>query len=341
MLRIGRIKSSIVRASIAFAFLMGYANFQFASGFELPAQCDPTKVVTAESCVKCHAAEYKVWQRTPHFRTFEQLHRTAQAKQIAQRMGISSIKRGGICVDCHYTPKQKSGKVRVVSGVSCESCHGAARDWISVHNDYGQYGTTPETESKEHRLRRLTTSIQLGMRNPNNLYLIARSCLNCHTVPNEKLVNVGGHNAGTLDFDLVKYSQGMVRHNFLRGKGINVPSDQNRIRVMYLSGIIADLEFSTRATGKATSRGRFGMTVANRAAQKAIQLKKIQDQLKHPLIEKILAAFAKAELRTNNSRQLEEIANVIQKHGQQLAFEIDGSQLAFLDELIPSPSQYK
>ncbi len=308
---------------------------------DTPPQCNPAKVVTAKSCIKCHANEFQVWKQTPHFKTFDELHRKPKAKEIAQKMGISSIKRGGICVDCHYTPKLKGDKVRVVSGISCESCHGAAQDWINVHNDYGEYGVTKETESPEHQIKRLETSIELGMRNPGNVYLVARSCLNCHTVPNEKLVNVAGHAAGSLDFDFVAWSQGMVRHNFLRGNGENVPSDKNRLRVMYLCGIIADLEFSTRATAKASENGKFGQTVAKRAAEKAVLLQKIQEQAKLPHIEKILVAFSQAELRTNNSVQLQEIANIIQKNGQELAFDLDGKTLEFLDTMIPSSDQYK
>lgn len=57
------------------------------------------------------------------------------------------------------------------------------------------------------------------MRNPSNLDLVAQSCLNCHTAPNEELVNKGGHNVGTLDFELVAWSQGKVRHNFVRSEG--------------------------------------------------------------------------------------------------------------------------
>ena len=57
------------------------------------------------------------------------------------------------------------------------------------------------------------------MRNPVNVYLLAQSCYRCHTVPDERLVNVGGHHAGSLDFELVSWSQGTVRHNFVRTDG--------------------------------------------------------------------------------------------------------------------------
>lgn len=140
-------------------------------------QCDPNKVITSETCIKCHANEYEVWRQTPHCKTFDTLHRSPAAQTIARRMGISSIKRGKICIDCHYTTQTKAETVKVVSGISCESCHGAAADWVNVHNNYGGFGITRQHESESHRLQRLSTSMELGMRNPLNPYLIARSCL--------------------------------------------------------------------------------------------------------------------------------------------------------------------
>ena len=34
---------------------------------------------------------------------------------------------------------------------SCESCHGAAQDWLELHSDYGGPNLTRELESREHR----------------------------------------------------------------------------------------------------------------------------------------------------------------------------------------------
>ena len=98
---------------------------------------DPAKVLSADACVKCHAAEVNVWKNTPHSKTFEQLHRTPEAKQIARRLGVRSIKYDGRCVACHYTQQMDEGRAVTVAGVSCESCHGAATDWLDVHQDYG------------------------------------------------------------------------------------------------------------------------------------------------------------------------------------------------------------
>ena len=306
-----------------------------------PEPCDPAKVLTAGTCVKCHAAETEVWKGTAHFRTFEQLHRSSQAKEIAQKMGISSIKRSNVCVQCHYTQQVQEGATRVVSGISCESCHGAAKDWIFLHNDYGGLGITKETESATHREERLRTSITNGMRNPHNLYLIARSCLACHTVPHEKLVNVGGHVAGSAEFDFVAWSQGKIKHNFYSHNGKNIVSSPERLRLMYLVGLVAELEFSTRATAQATEKGNYGITVAKRAAETSQQLFTIQQTLRHPLLEELLTAFASAELSTNNSSELNQVADRIRQAGERLADQLQGRDLSFLDAQIPPANKYK
>jgi len=226
-------------------------------------KCNPASVLGAESCAKCHEHELSQWKQTPHYATFESLHRKPEAKEIVKKLGLKSVKRNDVCVNCHYTRQEVGDRVRVVAGVSCESCHGGAKDWLALHNDYGGPAATRADESAEHRRQRIEASVAAGMNNPANLYLIARQCLACHTTPDEKLVNVGGHAPGSLDFELVSWSQGMVRHNFLRTQGTaNATLSPAQLRVMYVVGVMADLEASFRATAQATTKATFGTTSA-------------------------------------------------------------------------------
>ncbi len=313
-----------------------------AQSFAQNVKCDPTKVMTYKACAKCHANEISVWRQTPHFRTFEELGRRPEAKQICSNLGLRSVKRSDVCIDCHFTVQETGGKAKPVSGISCESCHGASEDWLTAHNDYGGPTETAETESPEHAIERLATATEYGMRNTRNLYAIASSCLNCHTVPNEELVNVGGHTAGTEDFELVSWSQGKVRHNFLRTDGqSNARSDSNRLRVMYVVGLIADLEHSTRATANATTKSTYGTKVANRAARTAVKLYEVQQKIQSPDVQAALEAFAGAELKINNYDALTSIADQIQSAGEQFSDSVDGSQLEAVDAMLPDPSQYK
>ena len=307
-----------------------------------PPQCDPSKVNTAETCAKCHSNEVQTWKQTPHYKTFEQLSRNPEAKQICSNLGLRSVKRSDVCIDCHFTTKEIDGRVKAIAGVSCESCHGASVDWLSVHNDYGGPLATKEDETPEHRAMRLDESTSLGMRNTSDLYLIASSCYQCHTVPNERLVNVGGHNTGSDDFELVRWSQGTVRHNFLRTNGeYNAQSTSGRLRVMYVVGLIADLEFSTRATANATEKTTYGLRVANRAAKAAVKLYQVQQKIDNAFVQSALEAFAGAELRVNNRASLLVTADQIQVAGRQFARSSNGSELAAIDEFLPDPSTYK
>ena len=307
-----------------------------------PPQCDPASVLSYESCAKCHRSEVRVWKQTPHFKTFEQLARDPKASEICNNLGLRSVKRSAVCINCHFTLQTKGDRDKPISGISCESCHGAAADWLEVHNDYGGNTGTRETETVDHRDERLALSTAYGMRNTRDLYLIASSCYHCHTVPNEELVNVGGHNAGSMDFELVRWSQGQIRHNFLRSNGQeNSVSGIERLRVMYVVGLIADLEFSTRATANATQKSTYGLAVASRAAKTASQLMELQKIIKVPEVEGVLSAFSKADLRTNNQEQLVAVADAIRQWGQEFAVNADGAELGLVDSFLPTPDQYK
>src|SRR5882757_4431492 len=79
---------------------------------------DAAKIVGPDQCAKCHQPEVQQWIRTPHFATFDSLHRKPRAKEIADKLGVQSIKRSDICTQCHYTIQNQEGHDRVVAGVS-------------------------------------------------------------------------------------------------------------------------------------------------------------------------------------------------------------------------------
>ncbi len=302
---------------------------------------DSSKVLGADACMKCHTAEIKQWEITPHHKTIDELHRKPEAKAIAKKLGFRSIKRNDTCVKCHYTQKEINGRVRIDSGISCESCHGPAADWVNLHADYGP-GATRETESSIHRSQRRLASIEAGMNNPSNLYLLAQQCLDCHTTPEEKLVDVGGHPAGSADFDLVAWSQGMVRHNFVRSGGtVNAVSSTERLRVMHIVGIMTDLEYSLRAAARATTAGTFGKATGTRAAKKKQALRQVQELINHPLIDKALLSVAALELRIGNSEAILQAADELSALTYQFAEEANGNNLSAIDSLLPKPEQYK
>lgn len=303
---------------------------------------DPAKILGPDTCTKCHEHEMQQWHRTPHFATFDTLHRKPEAKAIADRLDLRSVKRNDTCVGCHYTEQLVGSRVRVVSGISCESCHGAARDWIAIHNDYGGPNATKESESPEHRHQRIAASVEAGMNNPVNLYLIARQCLSCHTTPNEQLVNEGHHTAGSKDFELVAWSQGMVRHNFLRtGGSASAGASPAELRVMFVVGIMADLEASLRATAQATVKGPFGIASAQRAAALKRKLYDLSLMIQDPNVDDALRAALAVPLKLNHRVELVEAADVVSQAARDFAATADGNTLSPIDALLPAPSEYK
>jgi hypothetical protein len=313
-------------------------------GFALPLSAellDHTKVAGPESCGECHSNEVEAWKKTPHSLTFNEMHRRPEAQAIADKLGIRRVRSESLCLQCHYTPMaDDAGGTTVIAGVSCESCHGEAKEWINVHNDYGTF-KTKEAEPAEHRDERLAKSVAAGMLNPRNLYAVASNCFECHLVPQEKLVNVGGHPAGSPDFELVSWLHGEVRHNFLRTGGKeNADNTPERKRVMFVVGNILDLEHSLRGTSLATERGNYAVTLARRAASVRARLADIQSKAPTEEVGAIVEIAHGVKLSLNNGAELSAAADKIADLGRKFADAHDGAALAPIDELIPAAADY-
>ena len=297
-------------------------------------EIDPAKVVGSQKCGECHKFEVEAWKTTPHFATFDSMHKSPEGQKIAAAMGIKRVKSESLCLTCHYTVQKKGSEAEPISGVSCESCHGAAQDWVNIHND-----------KKVAREERRTKSAAAGMIRPENLYAVAANCYQCHLVPNEKLVNVGGHVAGSKDFELVSWSQGMVRHNFLNPDGsegkVNKEDDANKKRMMFATGAILDLEYSLRGVASATEKATYGITMAQRAAGLKKKLEAIQKVAPTDEMAAIIAAASGAALKLNNKDELIQAADKVAELGEKFSTTVTGDKLAGLDAAIPKPEQYR
>lgn len=309
------------------------------------ARVDPAKITTVEACGECHVSAYEVWKDTPHATTFKTMHRKERAETIAGKLGLQLIKRDAFCFSCHYTPVLKSGRIRVVSGVSCESCHGAGADWIEVHNDYGP-GANHETESPAHREERIRRSRAAGMRRPSDLYDVAANCFSCHSVPDERLVNVGGHSTGSAGFELVEWSQGEIRHNFLesfkRGEiGPNVERSSERKRVMYVAGRALDLEYSLRGAAVAEREGVYAKAMARRVRSAVSELRAVHGASSIPEVGRMLTLVKEVRVGPGNRAALLAAADGVEREARAFLARADeavGTRLAALDPLLAGES---
>lgn len=106
---------------------------------------------------------------------------TARAKQIGDALGIKDPAADDRCTSCHAplagVPEDLRGEsFKVSEGVSCESCHGPAQNWLRSHTrtDYTHADRT-----------------SAGMRDLQDLYVRANTCVACHQVVSPPLLQAG------------------------------------------------------------------------------------------------------------------------------------------------------
>lgn len=225
-------KFSFAAALVGFAGLIG-----LSSG---AANAEPVTMLGPDACKKCHVAEYEVWEGTDHFSSFKEIHKAKEAKAILKAVGDKRMKKSDTCATCHYT---FTGK-KVEAGPSCESCHGPAQNWIEIHND-------------KKNPNNIQDAIAAGMIHASMIFDVASNCMSCHGLANPTLP---GDVAATMldaghpiepEFELVKYSQGSVRHRFYPP---DVKTNQELTdaekSVYYLVGQAAALVSATEAIAK-------------------------------------------------------------------------------------------
>lgn len=304
----------------------------------------PEKVIGAERCEKCHTQELQGWHLSKHSRS-DSVHRdpktSAKAKEIATKMGLRSVNEiatSALCTECHFTRQQTGNVLKVISGVSCESCHGGAKDWVDVHGD------KEKIASHDERIKR---AIEGGMLNPRNIYQVAENCYSCHVARDEKLINVGGHPARSEGFELASWSQGEVRHHFYtnstRHEKENKMVTQPFKRMLFVTGLLLDLEHSLRGLAAGVQKGNafpFRQAMGRRAfailnTELPAVIEKLGGDGAPAELKQILAIGKATSLGAESAvviKSADEIKAQIEAFGQTN----DGSALAGVDALIPA-----
>jgi hypothetical protein len=326
------------RSRLKFASVVASISLQLLrAGASPPAD----KVSGPEACAECHAQEIEVWKLTVHFKTLNELHRRPETRDMSAKLGLTGIKTESRCQDCHYLNKIVDNEKQVIAGISCESCHGAARDWLAGHGDYGK-GITKATEPAAHRLARRAKAVADGMVNPEDLYALGTNCYGCHILNDEKLANVGGHSPASPGFNLLTWSQGEIRHNILHTDNKSNPEAtlENKRR-LFVVGCIVETEFSFRAVGRATEKAAYGIASAHRADAARKLLEKIQSLAPTAELAAIVDVARAAELRLNKGAALNAAADRIAALGREFATKVTGEQLAGIDAILPGRELYK
>lgn len=208
-----------------------------------------------KKCQECHRAEYGVWEGSKHFTSLRTAHKNKSAKAIVKAVGgKKSMRKNKTCATCHYTNVGK----KAIGGPSCESCHGPAKKWLPIHNDLGGPKVKPSEESAAHKKKRLAAAKKAGMIHSAMLYGIAENCNGCHTLQNVdpatagKMIDAGHPING--DYELVKYSQGSVRHRFYPPDITkNKKMSKAQLANMFLTGHAVGLVYATQGAAKSTN----------------------------------------------------------------------------------------
>ena len=174
------------------------------------------KFLGAQSCANsmCHGGagekrdQYVTWMKKDfHTRAPATLSMSRSAR-IAETLKIADATTSARCTECHNpfqaVPDERKGPlVGKLEGVSCESCHNAAENWLLTHT---------RTDLKYEQ------KVAAGMRDLKNLYVRANTCVACHQNLDPEL-RAAGH--PELTFELDGQCVAMPRHwpetNRLRG----------------------------------------------------------------------------------------------------------------------------
>jgi hypothetical protein len=278
-------------------------------------------------CQECHEPEVEVWKQTKHFKGYNEIHKKeSAAKILAAAGGGASMRQNSTCVMCHYTETKASetAKPQVASGPSCESCHGASSEFRDVHNFYGDGVADASKETPANKAKRLAAATKAGMIWSFMTYDIASNCMDCHGLAQPKLKGdvlakmlEAGH-PGEPEFELVRYSQGSVRHRYYP-PNVNTNAEMSAADLarLFIVGQAAKLVSATTAATKSANPQYTALqkkreqdsrtalqTVADLPEVKAVLDKPTADsarKLADSLKGKDLSAKVKAQLPAKNT----------------------------------------
>jgi hypothetical protein len=145
--------------------------------------------------------EYMTWiGQDRHAQATEVLSGPVSAR-MAKLLGIGDARSAPKCLACHSldVPDARQAATFKNEGVSCESCHGPASEWLGPHTTRGW------THAQ---------SVALGMYDTKDLVKRTERCLTCHLGTAQKSVDHEMIAAGHPDlvFDLEAFSAAMPRH---------------------------------------------------------------------------------------------------------------------------------
>ena len=146
----------------------------------------------------CHAEENGWWERDDHYVTIDPfLSRNKKYEDYLKRYGIlgNTAEINKSCMTCHGTVISAEAASEVETGVSCESCHGPGSAYRDPHTE----GDVKDGLNRSGYRR----GLELGMRENKNLEVRGRTCVRCHAITDQILIQKTGHPTGD-GFDYIR-----------------------------------------------------------------------------------------------------------------------------------------
>ncbi len=192
------------KITVAFAILLITSTFPATAA---EPSSNP-KFLGSQTCSSssCHGGagekskQFTIWSTHDfhHARPYATLE-TARSERLAEVLKIGNPTQSARCTVCHApfatVPSERLGhEVQISEGISCESCHGPAENWIRSH-------TRPDYTHADR--------VTAGMRDLKNLYVRANTCVACHQNIDPE-IHAAGH--PELIFEMDGQSVTMPRH---------------------------------------------------------------------------------------------------------------------------------
>lgn len=161
--------------------------------------------------------EYATWIHDPHGRAAETLNKKEYKEILRKLRGTPYTEE--LCLKCHATPTADGSplvKDLLADGIGCESCHGPAEKWRTIH--YQSWWKGLKDSDKQ----------TYGMYPTKNLEARIAKCAECHVGNETKDVNhdliAAGH--PRLNFEFSAYHHLMKPRHWLEPhEKSNAPSD--------------------------------------------------------------------------------------------------------------------
>jgi len=152
----------------------------------------------SDQCIIWRKGDPATGLKDPH-RGAANILSAARSAAIASALGIADATKSQQCTVCHSPMQSVPDKalltdVKRDTGVSCESCHGAAEKWIRSH-------VRPDFTHQQR--------VALGLRDLETPYQRANSCAGCHTNISPELIKA---KHPELKFELARQINSLPKH---------------------------------------------------------------------------------------------------------------------------------